>query len=439
MKKIYAILSSTLLIGSLQAQVVWDNFENSRKGDYGFISGTFIPYNENPDQSGANTSLVAARYTRNAADLFDVILIEAVMADLGPYISGSSQMQLDVWSPAAGKTVQITLENNTLAQPANYPTGRHSEYTAVTTVAQGWETLTFNLVGQPDPTVGNTNANQMVLLFDPNSNNNDTYYWDNLRGPELANDPCEGVTPDPAMLNDFECQQNVNYIFSHSGINFRRELNPDQSGNPSSHVARYVRNGGEEFDVLIGRFSGNLDLEPTSRINLDVWDPAAPTNIIVSLQNNNGDVIIEMTAATSASSTWQTLVYDPSSVFEATDISQFVILFDPGSGTSDTYYFDNFELDSPSSVDQISSVNTFTAYPNPSPGQTRFDFDLAKPSAVRYVIYDITGKVIEEVNLGQLPAGNNSIEWNNTSLAEGMYLYTFEIDGQRATGKIIIK
>ncbi|MCB0625754.1 MAG: hypothetical protein KDC43_18010, partial [Saprospiraceae bacterium] len=220
---------------------------------------TFIPYNGNPDQSGANTSLVAAAYTRNPAEAFDVIILDGLMADLSDYVSGAKQLSIDVWSPAAGKTVQITLENSTLAMPANFPTGRHSVYLATTTVANQWETLTFNFDNQPDPSVSSTSVDRIVLLFDPNTNNADTYYWDNLRAPELADDPCDGVAPDDMVLQDFECNQSTYFTFSHAGVNFRRVDNPDPNGmNNSDYVGSYIRNGGEENDVIVGRLASPL-------------------------------------------------------------------------------------------------------------------------------------------------------------------------------------
>lgn len=439
MKKIY-LLTAALLAGAftVNAQVTWDNFEDERRANYGFINGVFIPYNENPDQTGANTSAVAAEYRRNAAEQFDVIVMNGVMDNVTDYATGAKTMSIDVWSPAVGKTVQITLENTALAENP-YPTGRHSEYQATTTVANEWETLTFTLTGTPDGTVAPTILNQLVLLFDPGTNNDDTYYFDNLNGPELANDPCPEVGTDPNMLNDFECNQNVNFLFSHSGINFRRVVNPDQSGNESSHVAQYVRNGGEEFDVIIGSFPGGpLSLQSNSEIYLDVWDPNAPTTVLVSLQNDNGDVILEMSAETSVSNQWETLTYDPSEVFEATDITQFVILFDPETNNADQYYFDNFELGFTTNVNDLDAVASFSAFPNPSFGETTFSYELKTASDIQLSIFDMTGKLIDQKYLGTQPAGTNQYLWNASGLSDGIYFYTFNVNGQYASGKIIL-
>ncbi len=439
MKKIYtAFILFCFLASGLSAQTIWDNFEDIRKGTYGFISGSFIPYTENPDQAGANTSQVAASYTRNAAELFDVIILDAQMADLSDYLSGTKQMSIDVWSPAAGKTVQITLENSMLAEPGNFPTGRHSVYLTTTTVAMGWETLTFTFDNQPDASVANDNVDRIVLLFDPDSNNADTYYWDNLNGPELANDPCDGITPDANIFNDFECNQNVNFVFSHGGVSFRRVSNPDQNGNTSDYVATYTRNAGETSDVIIGFFDGNLAIGSNNRINLDVWDPTAPTDVIVSLQNENNDIILEMTATTSTSNEWETLTYDPSSVSEATDIAKFVILFDPDSNTSDQYYFDNFQFGEPVNVRELEAITSFTASPNPTQGFTNFQYELKNAADVSLSIYDIRGKMITQILDEKQVAGVYQVDWDASQLADGMYFYTLSVDGQIGSGKIVL-
>ncbi len=439
MKKIY--LSFCLLVlatFSLSAQVVWDNFEDSRKGTYGFISGTFIPYGQNPAPGGSNNSLVAAAYSRNPAEAFDVIILDAPMADLTSYRTGAKSMSIDVWSPAAGTTVQITLENSILAEPANYPTGRHSVYLTTTTVAQQWETLTFNFTEQPDASVSDTNVDRIVLLFAPNTNTGDTYYFDNLNGPELANDPCEGVAGNSAILNDFECNQNTNFTFSHSGVNFRRIVNPDPNGNTSDYVASYIRNGGEEFDVIIGRFDGNLTVEATSTITLDIWDSNAPTEVIVSLQNANSDVILEMTQTTSGSNGWETLTYDPSSVADATDISQFVILFDPADFTSDQYYFDNFRINSATAITDLAEVTAFQATPNPSFGETTFQYNLETAAHVNLSVFDMNGKLVAQLLSEDQQAGAQQATWLATDLPNGIYFYNMMINGANASGKIVL-
>jgi hypothetical protein len=439
MKNIYVLLTCLFAFTGLSAQQTWDNFEDIRKGTYGFINGNFIPYTGNPDPTGVNTSDVVATYTRNMVEQFDVLIIGAQMADLTDYVAGTKQMSIDVWSPAAGKTVQITLENATLAG-GGFPAGRHSIYLATTTVAMGWETLTFTFSEQPDPSVANDNVDQLVLLFDPNSNNGDTYYWDNLNGPELAEDPCDGVMEDPTILNDFECNQSVNFTFSHSGVNFRRVVNPDMNGNESAYVASYTRNGGEENDVIIGNFQGsNLDITSNNEFTLDVWDPGAPTTVTLSLQTSSNDVILAMEATTTGSSAWETLTFDASSVADDPNIGQFVILFDPGAFSSDNYFFDNFQAGPSTNVNEVADLSALEVMPNPAADWMTFNYTLEEAADIELSVRDLTGKVIEQLPMGRQQSGLQSFDWViPSSVANGLYLYTLTVNGQSTTGKISI-
>ena len=439
MKKIYSLLFFLAIAGTaLQAQQIRDNFEDIRKGTYGFISGTFIPYNGNPDQSGANTSLVAAAYTRNPAEAFDVIILDGLMADLSDYVSGAKAMTIDVWSPAVGKTVQITVENSTLALPANFPTGRHSVYLATTTVANQWETLTFNFDNQPDPSVSSTSVDRIVLLFDPNTNNNDTYYWDNLVVPELADDPCDGVAPDDMVLQDFECNQSTYFTFSHAGVNFRRVVNPDPNGmNTSDYVGSYIRNGGEENDVIVGRLASPLAIGTANNYSLQVWDENPPTNVVLSLQKD-GVPVQDITATTSATNSWETIIFAGGGT-TAEEINEVVILFDPGNFSSGQYFFDNLELTGTIAVEELPGVAAFQVFPNPSAGLTNFEFELERSAEVQLSIYDLNGRQIGQILNGSLSAGQHQASWDAAQAADGLYYYTLTVDGALSTGKIALQ
>jgi len=349
-------------------------------------------------------------------------------------------MSIDVWSPVPNTRVQITLENSALAQ-ADFPAGRHSEYFAETTTTNAWETLEFELLGLVQNSgVTPDFIDQIVILFEPNTNTGETYYWDNLVGPELLDDPCEDVSTDASILNDFECQQNVNFTFSSAGINFQRVSNPDTEGNSSAFVASYDRNGNaaEGNDVILGDFGAPLQLTSTSVITLDVWAPAAETTVRLALQNGIGEEIIAVDAETTSSEAWETLTFDVSSVSAATDIERFVILFNPGTDGFEGYFFDNMVIDGASNVADLESVLSFNAYPNPTQGPTTFNYELREAAQVQFIVTDLTGKVIDQRQLGNLPAGNNQYVWNANGISNGLYFYTFVVDGKAASGKLIL-
>jgi len=440
MKKIYSTLILALSFGlCAQAQVTWDNFEDQRKGTYFFENGVFIPYNLNPDQADANTSQVAAEYIRDPGAPFDVIVIQNDMLNLSDYLTGAKQMSIDVWSPAAGTTVQITLENSTLALPDNFPVGRHSVYLTSTTVANQWETLTFSFFEQPDGSVANNNVNQMALLFNPNSTTNETYYWDNLMGPELVNDPCQDVSTNEDILMDFECQQNVNFITASNRPGLRRVVNPDQTVNTSEFVGSYVRSGAAD-DNFIARTDGNLMLnENSTQISMDIWDPNAPTTVIFSLQTTENDLIQEMVGETSVSEGWETLTFDIApDVISSTDIGQFVVLIDPGSTGTNQYYFDNITIPGLVSNQDIEYVSELKAFPNPATSEVSLQYNLLNAGDVTITLTDITGRVLENRRLSNQPSGAHLIQFDTDAYADGIYLYNVSVEGKSNTGKIVV-
>ncbi|MCZ4407218.1 T9SS type A sorting domain-containing protein [Cryomorphaceae bacterium 1068] len=440
MKKIYStlLLTAALSMG-LQAQTLWENFEDVRKCEYFFENGVFIPYQLNPDQSGVNTSIVAAQYIRDPGAPFDVIVIDNPMLNVTDYITGAKQMSIDVWSPAAGTTVQITLENSTLALPENFPTGRHSVYLTSTQTSNAWETLTFSYFEQPDASVPSNSVDRLALLFNPGATTNETYYWDNLNGPELVSDPCADVETNESILNDFECQQNVNYIAASNAPALRRVVNPDMSTNPSEYVGTYVRSGATD-DNFIARTDGALMLnDNSSQVTMDIWDPNAPSTVIFSLQTSTNELIQEMVAETSVSSTWETLTFDIApDVIGSTDIEQFVVLIDPGSTTTDTYYFDNISIPGLTSAEDTEFVSGLTAYPNPSTDFVTIEYNLEKQGDVNITLTDITGRIVENKIFDNQPNGNFRVEFNTNNYAAGIYLYNVSVSGQNHTGKIVV-
>lgn len=437
------ILLTTVMLCAISmsfSQATWDNFENSRRGHYNFTNGIFVPYTENPDQVG-NTSPVVAKYTRNAAEQFDVLVIDGVglAEDLTDYVSNTKQMSIDVWSPAAGITVQITMEDSALAKPANFPTGRHSVYLATTTVDSAWETLTFSFDNQPDASVSSTNVGRLILLFNPNSNTGDTYYYDNLVGPAFAADPCEGVVASDSILNDFECNQNSNVTFNH-GQSLRRIPNPDASGgNTSSYVASYIRNPGEENDVIVGTFPTPPVLGDTNGFKIMVWDGGAPTDVVLSLQKD-GTEVVARTVTTSAASQWEELTFGFGDL-SAAGINGYVILFDPGNFTSNTYYFDNFSYVVDNEfvgIEDYLNEGMIEVFPNPSRGKTQFSYELTNSGDVSLAIYDLAGRQVNTVSAGFQPVGRHQLTWEAADLPNGLYVYRFKVNDELISGKIML-
>jgi Secretion system C-terminal sorting domain len=442
MRKQLLLLAASLLgFTGAWSQVTYDNFENERRVYYDFVHGTLDQFSANPSATGANTSELCGKYIRNAAEQFDVLVIlpGGVMNDVSPYLNGTKTMSVLVYSPAAGIPVQITLEDSAAAGPTNYPTGRHSVYLATTTVANQWETLTFTFDNRPDPSVSNTAVTSLILLFNPGTNTNATYYFDNLMGPEFA-DPCAGVSPAPLLeFEDFDCHRNLFYEYRQGWLT--EEPNPVTTGaNTSPYAGKYARNPDlNGTDVIVSRFAGTLDLTTHNQVKMMVYGDTA--NVIVSLQNDTTE-IMAATARITTPNTWQELTFDFSAITNYVGIDHAVILFDPGDPAFNIYWFDNFRLNGfqlLGSEQGISSALTHaTLSPNPSQGNATVDLSLQRSAEVRLSIQDLQGRRLMEPFTGKMSPGSHKLPIDASTLAPGVYLWTLLVDGSAQSGKLVI-
>lgn len=91
-------------------------------------------------------------------------------------------------------------------------------------------------------------------------------------------------------------------------------------------------------------------------------------------------------------------------------------------------------------------LNTFVLhqnYPNPFNPTTNISYHLPQGGEVRIFIYDVEGRIINEVLSERQEAGDHTINWNGknnygVSVASGMYLYQVHFDNSVITKKMIL-
>jgi hypothetical protein len=77
-------------------------------------------------------------------------------------------------------------------------------------------------------------------------------------------------------------------------------------------------------------------------------------------------------------------------------------------------------------------------FPNPFNPVTKIRFDLPKASAVKLIIYDVTGKVIDELINKNLSAGKFEAEWNAKNYSSGIYFYKLETENFTDVKKLVL-
>ena len=77
-------------------------------------------------------------------------------------------------------------------------------------------------------------------------------------------------------------------------------------------------------------------------------------------------------------------------------------------------------------------------YPNPFNPTTSITFDVASECELKLSIFDIQGRLIEEIVSGLVQAGYYEIQWNASGQASGMYFLTMVTPESAITQKLIL-
>jgi hypothetical protein len=445
--KVLILLILTLPLFST-SQVLWDDFEQTRVGYYEFVHGGMTTRFPNPDLSSAvNNSNLCAQYVRNPGELWDVLVIlsNGPINDVSDYVNGNKKMTVDVFSPLPGIPIQITLEDSSIAGATNYPDGRHSIYLGTTTTTNQWETIELSYDSRPDQTMSDTTLTSVILLFNGGTNTNDTYYFDNLYGPEFSNQ-CDGQVLNPTVnLADWDCNWNLGICpsgipcdsFDYVSGWLNQGYNPDNSTiNNSKYSGEYTRNpdGNTGEDVFISYFSeGILDLSVNKYFNFKVYGPPRP--IYLSFQDANNNEIYAYNSVLSSNNQWQQFSVNLSSV-ASHSITRFVMFIDKGVVNWDTYFLDDFNLSSiPLFVQEINKIQLISIFPQPAKNNLNIQVKLNDNEVNTLDLYNNQGKILLSTVLNK---NSDNINLDVSKFNSGIYIIKIHSKNNLYTKKVQI-
>ncbi|HHB80005.1 MAG TPA: T9SS type A sorting domain-containing protein [Saprospiraceae bacterium] len=93
----------------------------------------------------------------------------------------------------------------------------------------------------------------------------------------------------------------------------------------------------------------------------------------------------------------------------------------------------------PDGTNEAKIITLFDVMPNPVRLAAKIRFTLESGSSTgNLVVHDMLGHVLESRKLNQLAAGPNELFLDVSSWEEGVYLYTVQVDGAVASGKLVV-
>ena len=98
-------------------------------------------------------------------------------------------------------------------------------------------------------------------------------------------------------------------------------------------------------------------------------------------------------------------------------------------------------VDGESATDGARALVEMSASPNPFSGNTRISFTVPRAASVSIRIYDVSGRLVENLVDGMVSAGTHNVEWNGRSsdgsrVAPGIYMSILQVEGERVVRKL---
>lgn len=305
-------------------------FEGSQSA-YGWteFGGAPVTIEENPDMSDSNPSATVAKMFKvnNSLDYAGAFMDLDNPVDFNQ----NTSISMKVWSPEANTTVTLKFEN-----PLDGAI--FAEANAVTTVANEWQTITFDFSGVDV----NQNYQRMVLFFDFGSIGTGlNYYFDDISYAD------QQPVSLPNLPLTFE-SESIEYNWMNFGGATSTVIdNPDMSGNSSSKVTELVKGDGAQVwagsNILI---ENAIDFSSTQTLSMKVWSPVSNAPVLLKLEASGSDYSMEVQATTTGANQWETLTFDFTGISDTEAIDVVTVFMNFGvAGMGNTYYFDDIQLE----------------------------------------------------------------------------------------------
>ncbi len=297
-----------------------DDFDCQRNVPLNLFTGLLdLTIVDNPDPDDVNGPSQVGEYRDTFGGFHAYVYNYVTPIDL----TERNVLKFKVWAPVTGRLL-TKLEGGTSP--------------AVERDVQVEETQTWVEYTVDYSDLAGANYTRLVFFFNAGQDGNgDIYYLDDFRWEE---------PPMGEVLEDFEDGPNLFWepLNGNTAVHgtFSVIANPDMTGNESENVGSYTK-GSSAFSTLTATLNEGLDLSTFSQLNLDVWAPTGSQSITMQLVSATQGVQ-EVTRDVTANEEWIELNFNFEDFSSITDFFQVNLIFDGGTASSDTYFFDNLSL-----------------------------------------------------------------------------------------------
>lgn len=300
-----------------------DDFECNRNATY-WLNWDSLNVVDNPNPTPVNSSAKVGRFNDAPGPWNPLVIDYDNVLDL----STRHYVSLKLWAPKTGR-ILFKLEGGVSPQ---------KEVFVDVTEINTWVEYGVNFSDQAGA------SHKRISFFFNAGNEADTggtYYLDDISRKEV---------PVPPALEDFQDGPNegadlawfpangdavVNGVFTGPVANPK-----SNSDNNSPMVGQYTK-GSSPFSTLSALLTGPLNLKTNPQLNLQVLatDTFQVTMQLVSTSQGNK----ERTRKIATANEWDNLGFDFTDFADITDFQQVNVLFNPGTASAETYYFDNLQ------------------------------------------------------------------------------------------------
>lgn len=413
MRQVFTFLVLMFAVLIVQGQYIYNDFDDNQNEEFsGWPNAPAIV--ANPDQSGINTSANVAEWVRSEEQWAHVFceLDETISFDNYQVFS------IKVWAPVVNQ-VLFKLEN---------ASGAFVEEAVDVETTEEWVELEFDFTGAESGLY-----DKIVIFFDFSSFSDNTYYFDDVVGPEYGG----GSNEKPLLAED------VQDNFENDGWGTIPEWffqDPDlvelpiieDPTDPSNHVASYVRSGSFEWTNAQFVLEHRMDLSERNQFAMSVYFPSSndytgdlASTAALKLQNsllggNAWTTQTEVIQTVDEYDTWVELEFDFSAVADSVNYDQVVVQFGgEGHFAPGDFYFDDIYLLGATSLDESKKLEQVTIYPNPVMDKLYLE-NLEDASALS--LFDVTGRLLFETKTN----GKPTLEVDMENLQSGIVILMIE-------------